>query len=159
MKFVCSVTIQAPRDRVVAPGQDPDHLDEWQDGFLGLEPVTGQPGSAGSKTKLMYKTGKRKITLLETIVTNDLPDWFIGTYETEAMTNTMINHFTAVDEHHTRWDAEIEYTRIGALIPRILAVLVPGMFRKQTQKWLDQFKVFAEDRSSPFRPRSTPSEM
>ena len=31
-------------------------------------------------------------------------------------------------------------------MPRLMATLMPGMFKRQTQKWLDQFKVFSESR-------------
>jgi hypothetical protein len=143
MRFTCTVEVRLPRKQTVELWSNPEHLSEWQDGFISLEHLSGTPGEAGAKSQMVYQIGKRRIELVETIVTNDLPDWFIGTYDTEAMTNTMINRFVSV-EGGTRWDAEIEYTRFGSIMPRIMAWVMPGMFRKQTQKWLDQFKIFAE---------------
>ena len=34
----------------------------------------------------------------------------------------------------------------NGFMPRLMAMLMPGMFKRQTQKWLDQFKVFSESR-------------
>lgn len=144
MTFTCSVEIDLPKDRVVDLWQNPDHLSRWQDGFISIDHLSGTPGATGAKSQLVYQLGRRRIELIETIVTNDLPDWFIGTYETDTMTNTMINRFVSLDSDRTRWDAEIEYTKFNALIPRLMAWVMPGMFRRQTQKWLDQFQVFAE---------------
>jgi len=56
----------------------------------------------------------------------------------------MTNRFIALDMAKSRSDATIEYTHVNGLIPRLMASLFPGMFRRQTQKWLDQFKTFAE---------------
>ena len=151
MRFTCSVEVNLPIGRVVDLWQDPGNLTKWQDGFISQEHLSGVPGEAGSKSRMIYQIGKRRIELIETIITNDLPDWFIGSYHTDAMTNTMINHFVGVDDNLTRWDAEIEYTRFNALGPRVMSWLMPGMFRKKTQKWLDQFRGFAEDQPSDSR--------
>ena len=84
--------------------------------------------------------------ILETILKNDLPQEFTGLYEHKHMSNTMSNRFESIDENKSRWIADVEYTRFSGLIPKLLASLFPGMFKKQTQKWLSQFKVFAENK-------------
>jgi len=43
------------------------------------------------------------------------------------------------------YKVEIEYTRFNGIMPKIMAFLMPGVFKKQTQKWLDQFKMFTEN--------------
>ena len=93
---------------------------------------------------MQYKIGKRQIELIETITVNNLPQEFSGTYEAKQMTNTMTNRFTSLDENKTRYQAEIEYTDFNGFMVKLMAFLMPWMFKKQTQKWLDQFKAFAE---------------
>ena len=51
----------------------------------------------------------------------------------------------AIDETNTLLTTKIEYTKFIGLFPKILAMVFPGMFRKQVQKWLEKFKVFAEN--------------
>ena len=61
------------------------------------------------------------------------------------MDNTMKCSFTALDIDSTRYDYEYEYTRINWLIPRLLFVLFPGIYKKQGDKWNQQFKVYVEN--------------
>ena len=148
MKFQCSVDIHAPLEKVLALFDDFDNLKEWQDGFISAEPLSGTPGEPGAKTKMIYQIGKRKIELIETVEVKDLPEEFTGTYEAKTMINRMSNHFSSIDENSTRYIAEIEYTAFRGFIPKLMAFFFPGMFRRQTQKWLDQFKAFVERESA-----------
>ena len=144
MKFTCSVVVQKPIDRTVALWNDPDNLKEWQDGFLGIEHLSGEPEAVGSKYKFRYKMGRGEFDLIETVMINDLPGQFKALYEHKNMSNTMDSRFTALDENTTRWDAEIEYTIMRGFMIKLMSWIMPGMFKKQTQKWFDQFKEFAE---------------
>ena len=51
-------------------------------------------------------------------------------------------NFTCSVECNMKWEAEIDYKFHGFMI-RVMAFLMPGMFRKQAQNHLDNFKVFA----------------
>ena len=44
----------------------------------------------------------------------------------------------------TRYEYEFEYIRINWVITKLLAIFFPGMYRKQGEKWMKQFKEFAE---------------
>lgn len=144
MKFTCSVDIKLPRTKVVALWENEDNLKEWQDGFLGFEHISGAPGEVGSKLLMKYKNGKREMELEETILVNDLPEMFTGQYVHTHMTNTMENVFTELDASNTRWTANLDYSILNGFMIRLIAKIFPGLFKKQTQKWLDQFKEFAE---------------
>lgn len=144
MKFTCTVEIDAPIDKVIKLFEDPDSLKEWQDGFLGIEHISETEGEVGAKSKMRYKIGKREIELIETIQVYNLPEEYTAVYEAKQMVNTMSNHFTAIDDSHTKYVAHIEYTKFNGFMIKLMATLMPGMFKKQTQKWLDQFKAFVE---------------
>ncbi len=147
MKFTCSVDIDLPVEKVVDLFDNSDNLKEWQDGFVGMEHISGTPGEPGATSKLTYKIGNREIELIETIVKKNLPDIFSGTYEAKAMVNSMKVRFESLSRDKTRYVCDIEYTRFNGFMPKMMAFLMPGMFKKQTQKWLDQFKSFAEKAS------------
>ncbi|MBT3383399.1 MAG: SRPBCC family protein [Prolixibacteraceae bacterium] len=144
MKFSCSVEINLPKNKVAELFNNPDNLKEWQDGFLDIEHLSGTPGTKGAKSKMIYKIGKREMILEETILVNNLPDEFTGSYEAKEMKNTMKNIFISTSENTTCWDAELEYLEFRGFMPKLMAKLMPGMFKNQTQKWLNQFKIFAE---------------
>ena len=144
MNFTCTVDIQVPRSKVVALFEAVEHLKEWQDGFQSLTHLSGEKGKEGAKSKMVYHQKKRVIELEETILVSNFPEEFTGEYVHIHMTNTMQNIFTELDENTTRWTANIEYTKLNGFVVKVLAKLFPSMFRKQTQKWMDQFKAFAE---------------
>lgn len=144
MKFNCHVEINQPIEKVITLFDNPDNMKYWQDGFVSFKHLSGREGEVGAKSKIHYNTGKREFDLIETITTKNLPHELSGTYEHIHMTNTMVNRFKSISADQTRWDAEIEYTSITHFMAKIMAFLMPGMFKKQTQKWMDQFKDFAE---------------
>ena len=83
--------------------------------------------------------------LLETITSNRLPYEFSALYQHIHMENTMTSRFTEIDGGAgTRFECDVEYTKFNSFMPRLMALLFPGMFRKQAQKWFDQFKAYAE---------------
>ena len=144
MRFKCSITINRPIDAVAQLFADPENLKEYQDGFIRKELITGNSGESGAVSQMYYKMGNREMELTETIIANRLPNEFQASYHHRHMDNTMKCLFTPVSENQTRYDTEIEYTAFRGFIPKMVATLFPGVFKKQVQRWLDNFKVFAE---------------
>ena len=144
MKFTCTVDIAKNRAAVVLLFDNPDNMQHWQDGFLSFEHKSGSPGKAGAQSTIKYDVKGRKMTLLETVTKNDLPEEFHGTYEGDFGKNTMHNYFEVLGPESTRWRSELEYLETNGFIMKTMALLMPGIFKKQTQKWMDQFKAFAE---------------
>jgi len=140
MKFSCKVEIELPRDIVVQLFDNPDNMPYWQDDFIAFEHISGTPGQEGSTAKVIYK----RVELLETVLENDLPNAFHGSYEGSWGKNLMNNYFEETGRQSTIWKAEVEYIAMENIMMKIMGRFFPGMFRKQTQKWMDQFKVFAE---------------
>jgi hypothetical protein len=144
MNFECSVDIDVPIDRVVALFNDPKNFKEWQDGFISYETFSGTPRAVGAKSKINFDNGKHKIELIETIQVMNLPAEMTALYEHKHMVNTMINRFTELPGQKTRFTTDMGYYKFIGFMPKLMALIMPGMFKKQNQKWLDQFKKFAE---------------
>ncbi len=144
MKFTCTTEINAPIDKVIALFDDPNNLKEWQDGFISFEHLSGTPGDVGAKSLLKYKHGKREMELIETITAKNLPDEFSGIYEHEHMDNVVKCSFIELPDQKTRLEYHVDYIKYKAFIPKLITFLMPHMPKKYTQKWLDQFKAFAE---------------
>lgn len=144
MKFTCTVIINKSIDQVAALFIDPKNLKEYQDGFEKKELISGVPTQVGAVSKMYYQQGSRKMVITETVTVNNLPHEFSGSYHHIHMDNTMVNRFTPLSDNQTQYDAEIEYTEFRGFMVKIIAFLFPSMFKKQVQKWLNQFKDFAE---------------
>lgn len=143
MKFECHVDIDAPRDKVVKLFDDFDNLKEWQDGYQGYEHMEGTSGQPGAKTRMNYIMRGKPMELIETVEVRNLPHEFHGTYVHKHMTNSMKNFFEEIGGG-TRWRSEIHYTRLNGFMIKAMAFLFPAIFKKQVQKWMDQFKAFVE---------------
>ena len=144
MKFSGAIEINKPRALVAKLFADPKNLKEYQDGFVRKELQSGQEGQTGAVSTMYYSDGKRDMILTETILSNNLPDSFEAAYHHKHMDNTMKCSFTEITPNKTRYDYEFEYTRINWFLPKLMAILFPGMYRKQGEKWMQQFKDFVE---------------
>lgn len=144
MKFKCSVDINLSREKVIELFDSAENMKYWQDGFVSFEHLSGEAGEVGAKSRIMYDMNGKEMELIETITVKNFPDEFSGTYVHKHMTNSMVNKFEWLAANKTRWTAEIEYTQLNGIMIKMMAFLMPGMFKKQTQKWLNQFKEFAE---------------
>ena len=144
MKFTGSIIINKPRALVAELFADPQHLHHYQDGFKRKELVSGDAGTNGAISMMYYEMGKSEMELKETITNNALPERFEAFYEHKHMDNTMLATFESIDSNSTRFNYEFDYVRISWIMPRLMFTLFPGMFRKQGEKWMNQFKDFVE---------------
>jgi len=145
MKYTCTVEINLPLAEVVELWNNDRYFKEWQDGFERIEQVSGTPNTQGAKSKIFFG-GKRSFELLETILVADLPHEKKGLYEHVHMTNTQTSRFVALGKDKTQYVSEVEYTQFNGFIVKLIARLFPKKFKAQSQKWMDQFKAFAESR-------------
>jgi uncharacterized membrane protein len=144
MKYTCKTTINQPIDKVATLWADENYFKEWQDGFQSIELLNGKANAVGAKSKIILD-GNQYIELIETILINDLPKEKKGLYEHKHMTNTQHTKFLALSDTETEFISEVEYTQFNGLMIKIIAKLFPGKFKAQSQKWMDQFKEFAEN--------------
>lgn len=144
MKYTCTTVINLPVDKVVELWANEEYFDQWQDGFESIELLEGEKDAIGAKSKITLQQGKRKLELIETIQINNLPKEKKALYEHTHMSNTQSSRFENIANFRTRYTSEVEYIKFNGFIPKLIARLLPGMFEKQSQKWMDQFKDFAE---------------
>lgn len=142
LKYTNEIIINAPREKVVALFEDPDKIKEWQPGFISMDPISGIPGKNGAKTKILYKIGKREVEMIETITKNNLPDEFFATYEAKGVFNIVAIFFEALPNEQTKYISETEFEFKGFM--KIIGLLFPGAFKKESQKYLDLFKDMVE---------------
>lgn len=143
MKFTIEIIIDLPRAEVINKLNNIENKKHWLRGLVSVEHLSGTPTEVGSKIKLNYQFGRRKIELIETILKSNFPEEFHGTYDTNGMHHIQKNYFTETPEGKTKWVSESEFIPTGFMM-RMMTLLMPRMFKKQSQKYLVDFKNFAE---------------
>ncbi len=144
MKYTCTIDINLPLEKTVALWADENNFKDWQDGFKSISPISGKPGTKGAKSKILLEE-KRKIELIETIISNDLPHEKSALYEHIHMVNIQTSRFVEIEKGKTQYTSEVEYTKFNGLMIKLMAKLFPKQFKAQSQKWMNQFKTFAEE--------------
>lgn len=142
MKYSQQIEINLPREKVVELLDNPENMKHWQPGLVSFELIGGDAGQPGAKMLLNYKMGKREVEMIETITVNNLPDELSGTYEAKGVWNLVKNTFEETPQGTTIWESENEFKMKGFM--KLMAVLMPGAFKKQSFKYLKLFKEFAE---------------
>ncbi|MBP6185528.1 MAG: SRPBCC family protein [Saprospiraceae bacterium] len=143
MKYHLEVDINVPLFRAIDLFKDPNNMDKWMEGLQHFEHIRGQVGQVGAKSMLKFKMGRREIEMIETIIVNKLPEEFTGTYEAKGVFNIVKNRFIAMPDNSTKYITEQEFKFTGFM--RILGFLMPGAFKNQSQKYMRDFKRFAEN--------------
>jgi hypothetical protein len=143
MKYTNEIVINLPLKEVIKKFDSEENIKHWQAGFISLEPITEIQGETGSKAKLKYKMGKREMELIETITHKNLPKEFHGTYETKGVFNAQENYFEEIDANTTKWVSKTEFKFSGFMM-KVMGFLMPNAFKKQSCKYMSDFKNFAE---------------
>jgi len=142
MKYTSEIEINKPVDRVIELFDNPSNMDKWMKGLQSFEPISGKPGQVGAKSRLNFKMGKREIEMIETITVRNLPDEFSGTYEAKGVFNVVKNKFISLPDNRTKYVSEQEFQFKGFM--KIIGILMPSAFKKQSMQYLIDFKNFVE---------------
>ena len=137
MRYTTEIEIEKPIERVVELFDNADNLKKWMEGLQSYEHISGTPGETGAKSRLFFK-----IEMIETILVRNLPEEFSATYEAKGVFNNAKNKFVKVSETSTKYITENEFQFKGFM--KFFAFLMPGAFKKQSFKYLQHFKNFAE---------------
>ena len=145
MKYTTEVIVNLPREELIKKLDKPENMKHWQRGLLGYKQLTPEtPGQVGAKMELEYKRGKKSMMLTETIVKNDFPAEFHATYDAGGVHNIQQNYFEVLDANTTKWRSESEF-QFSNFMMKAIGFLMPGVFKKQSQKYLNDFKAYAEE--------------
>ena len=146
MKYTCEITIDLPRQRVIELFDNPDNMSKWMPGLQSFEHLTGARGEPGATARLIFDQGGKQIEMTETILSRNLPEEFSRTYKTEGVENHLVNRFYEEESQRTRWVTETEFTFSGKM--KVMASMMKGAFKEQTEEYMERFKNFAETRGA-----------
>ncbi len=153
MKYTVSIEIAMPREEVVQLLADPAHLPKWLRGLVVHEPLNGEHGQVGTKSRVVLQMGQQKIEGIETITRREpadlreIPKGSVVHFDREivvkGMWSAVRDRLTEAGPDTTLWVSESEY-RFNNLLMRLVGILMPGSFRKQSLQHMQDFKAFAE---------------
>ena len=142
MKYTTEIVVDVPREEFIKKMDDPENMKHWQQGLIGYKQLSTNPGQEGARMSLSYKMGKREMNLVETIIKRNLPDELYMTYDTKGVHNIQKNYFKEEGDK-TRWVSETEFQFSGFGM-KLMAFFMPGAFKKQSLKYMQDYKAFAE---------------
>jgi len=143
MKYTIELIVKLPLEAFIKKFDNTDNIKHWQRGLVSTEHISGNPGRYGAKMKLTYKLGKREMELIETVTHRNLPYEFHGTYDAKGVHNIQENYFEETPEGYTKWTSKSEFIPLGFTM-RLMTILMPGAFKKQSFQYMKDFKNFAE---------------
>ena len=153
MKYTVSIEIALPREKVVELLADPAQLPKWLRGLVLHEPLSGIHGQVGTTSRVVMQMGTQQIEATETITRREpvdqhgIPSGTVVHFEreivAEGMWSAVRDRLSEAGPQATLWQSESEY-RFSGLLMRLVALLMPRAFRKQSQQHMQDFKAFAE---------------
>tara|TARA_R110000751_G_scaffold217199_2_gene320220 strand:- start:725 stop:1180 length:456 start_codon:yes stop_codon:yes gene_type:complete len=143
MKYTTEIKVNVPLDEFIKKMDNVDNMKHWQRGLVSAEHISGDLGQLGAKMKLNYKFGKRKMQIIETITKRNFPNEFHANYTTKSMHNVQQNYFEKTSEGFTKWTSKSEYVPLNFSM-RLMLFFMPRTFKNQSQKYMQDFKNFAE---------------
>lgn len=147
MNYSHQINIDLPREQVIALFDNAENMKKWQPGLLSYDFLDGEPGEEGSTMNMIFERRKGKsMELKETILKNNLPEEIQTSYETKGVFNIQKNSFKELNGSTTLWTSESEF-RFEGIGMKLIGLLMPGAFKKQSYKYMVLFKEFAEEES------------
>ncbi|MGW6937528.1 SRPBCC family protein [Streptomyces xanthophaeus] len=153
MKYTVSIEIALPREKVAQLLADPAHLPNWLRGLVLHEPLSGEHGQLGTTSRVVMQMGQRKMECTETITRREPADLreipksgvvhFDREIVGEGMWSAVRDRLTEAGPERTLWESENEY-RFSGFLMKLVGLLMPGAFRKQSRLHMQDFKAFAE---------------
>lgn len=140
--FEYEIEIDKPLDEVYAAWQRPENLPRWLTGLQRTEPISGEPGEVGSKTRQIYLERGRTVEMIETITAIDPKKHQAGTLEAGAMKATL--HVDFIDKGASTVVRFCSRFEPQSLMMRLMLPFMKGQIRRRQCGDLERFGELVE---------------
>lgn len=144
MRYSVDITINKPLKEVISVFENPEDMKKWMKGLISFEPMDEEYGKPGSKTLMVFEMGKRKMKIIETIISNDLPKGFTASYNAKNVFNIVGNTFEEISSNSTKYTTNQEFQFTGFM--KIVSFFMAPAFKKQSFQYLKDFKNYVENK-------------
>ena len=149
LKYSEEIEINANIDTVSALFDNPYNMKEYMDGIKSYTVLSGNIREVGAKAELIVSyieedVEKRKIIMIEEVLTNNLPEEKKVTYTADAVYNIVTNKLIKISDNKTKFINEQEFEFKGYM--KVMGFFMPSAFKQQSRIYLENFKNFVESR-------------
>ena len=143
MKYTVRITIDRPIDKVWSYLDDPRRQPQWQRDLTHYQPLSGEPGRAGAKAKLIFQEGGKKLILTEEIKERR-PEEKIKVLLTHDQVRTR-RELLLVDQGGRTELIVTTDTQFTSLPYQLIAPFMKGSFARQMRTDLERLKERLEE--------------
>ena len=124
-------------------------MKEYMQGIESYTVLSGNIREVGAKAELIFSyieedVVKRKIIMIEEVLTNNLPEEKKVTYTADAVYNIVTNKLIKISDNKTKFINEQEFEFKGYM--KVMGFFMPSAFKQQSRIYLENFKNFVESR-------------
>jgi hypothetical protein len=141
MKSIVEVEVNVPQAKLAALFVDPRNSTKWMDDLDRYEPISGEPGTPGSKYRLLPRKGN--MVFVATVVARALPNEARLSLEGPNVAVSVRGRFLALAPGRTRLISEEEFSFKGP-VHRALGFFAHRAIKKAHRRHIEAFKRFAE---------------
>ena len=148
VKYTEEIEINANLETVVALFDNPYNMEKYMYGIESYTVLNGSLREVGTKAELVVSyiekdVVKRRIVMIEEIITNNLPEEKKVTYTSDGVYNIVTNRIVKISDNKTKFINEQEFQFKGFM--KIIGFFMPSAFKQQSRIYLQSFKEFAEN--------------
>ena len=136
------IEIDKPLSEVYAAFNNPANLPRWITGLQRTEPISGEPGKVGAKTRQVYLERGRVVELIETITAHEPMKRFSGEIEGQGMSCAI--HVEFVDRGRSTVVVARADMRSRSFMLSLLLPFIKGSVRKRQGGDFERFKRLLE---------------
>ena len=148
VKYTEEIEINANIDTVVALFDNPYNMQKYMDGIESYTVLSGNLREVGTKAEIVATyiekdVVKRRIVMIEEIITNNLPEEKKVTYTSDEVYNIVTNRIIKISDNKTKFINEQEFQFKGFM--KVMGFFMPNAFKQQSRIYLKNFKEFVEN--------------
>ena len=148
IKYTEEIEINSNIENVITLFDNPYNMKEYMEGIESYTVLNGNIREAGTQAELVVNyieedVVKRKIVMIEEIITNNLPEEKKVTYTADGVYNIVINRFVKISDNKTKFINEQEFEFKGYM--KVMGFFMPSAFKEQSRVYLKNFKEFVEN--------------
>jgi hypothetical protein len=142
MKYTISNTINQPINVVATKFMEPNGALQWMEGLQKIERLSDNPYEVGAKSRFHSLHKNKKFVIDETILEQNMPNQIKFAFNSPMGYNEVEMVFEQLNDNSTK-QINHSYFQLKGIM-KLLGPLMKGMFKKQSMKYLNAFKEFAE---------------
>ncbi|MBO6522334.1 MAG: SRPBCC family protein [Balneolaceae bacterium] len=142
MNYTLETTINKPLDEVIAFFEAPSNYPLWMEGLKEHQTTKGSHGQEGAESRFVFDMKGREMEMTETVLVSNLPEKYTVQYKAPGMTNKVELRYSEIDANTTKVVSYNEFQFSGFM--KIISFFMGGAFKKQSHKYLDDFKSAVE---------------